>query len=277
MLSVYVNYRRSPEMSIGRMLDTFGPTTAAGRHRLTMISSPCRVRTGVQGKYQAMSTQRKAEFTEDALSEEAIHDYLLDNPDFFERHPDLLATIRLPHSSGAAVSLVEKQVALLRQKDLKHERKLKELLAVARANDALGDKIHRLTLKLLGAESLGATLENLEEALRADFDADQSVLVLFGDVEDYSGIDVGRFFRAMTRDDEALRAFDTFLSGSGPRCGQIRDAQRNFLFGGETDEIGSAALVPLGGSADIGFLAIGSADADRFHPGHEHRFSRPAG
>ena len=32
-------------------------------------------------------------------------------------------------------------------------------------------------------------------------------------------------------------------------------------------EVGSAALVPLGERADIGFLAIGSADADRFHPG----------
>ena len=88
-----------------------------------------------------MSTQRKAEFTEATLSEDAIHDYLADNPDFFERHADLLGTIRLPHGAGGAVSLVERQVSLLRQKDLKHERKLKELLDVARANDALaGDR-----------------------------------------------------------------------------------------------------------------------------------------
>ena len=58
-----------------------------------------------------------------------------------------------------------------------------------------------------------------------------------------------------------------FLKGSGPRCGQIRDAQRDFLFGKETDEVGSAAMVPLGENAEIGFIAIGSADADRFHPG----------
>ena len=52
-----------------------------------------------------MSTQRKAEFTEAALSEDAVHDYLMDNPDFFERHSDLLGTIRLPHGAGGAVSL----------------------------------------------------------------------------------------------------------------------------------------------------------------------------
>jgi hypothetical protein len=214
-----------------------------------------------------MSTQRKAEFTEEALSEDAVHDYLEDNPEFFERHAELLGTIRLPHSSGAAVSLVERQVSLLRQKDLKHERKLKELLAVARANDSLAGKIHRLTLKLLSSADLAATLSNLEEALRADFDADQSILVLFGDPETFDDINVGRFFKAVAEDNEALKAFDTFLNGSGARCGQIRDAQRDFLFGKETDEIGSAALIPLGLKSEIGFLAIGSSDADRFHPG----------
>jgi len=214
-----------------------------------------------------MSTQRKANFTEAAPSEDAIHDYLADNPDFFERHSGLLGTLRLPHGSGAAVSLVERQVSLLRQKDLKHERKLRELLAVAHANDALSAKIHRLTLRLLAAEDLGATLTGLEEALRADFDADQSILILFGDPENFDDVRVGRFFRALPRDDDALKAFDTFLKGSGPRCGQIRDSQRDFLFGRETDEIGSAALIPLGEQSEIGFLAIGSADSDRFHPG----------
>ena len=75
-----------------------------------------------------MSTQRKPDFTDESLSEDAVHDYLLHNPDFFERHAELLGTLRLPHQSGAAVSLVERQVSVLRQKDLKHERKLKELL-----------------------------------------------------------------------------------------------------------------------------------------------------
>ena len=214
-----------------------------------------------------MSTQRKAEFADEPVSEAAVHDFLVDNPDFFERHAALLSSLQLPHGAGGAISLVERQVSVLRQKDLKLERKLKELLQVAHANDALGARIHRLTLKMLASSDLSATLTSLEESLRADFDADQSILVLFGDPELFSDIDVGRFFLPVSRDDEALRAFDTFLTGSGPRCGQVRDTQRDFLFGKETDEIGSAALVPLGSKAEYGFLAIGSADADRFHPG----------
>ena len=87
-----------------------------------------------------MSTQRKPEFIEEDPTEDAIHDYLQANPDFFERHNELLTSLRLPHGSGAAVSLVERQVSVLRQKDLKLERKLKDLIEVARINDTLGAK-----------------------------------------------------------------------------------------------------------------------------------------
>jgi len=214
-----------------------------------------------------MSTQRKPEFMEDELTEDAVHDYLEENPDFFENHGDLLSSLRLPHVSGVAVSLVERQVSVLRQKDLKLERKLKELIEVARVNDALGAKMHQLTLHLLAANDISETLEAIEAALRTGFNADLSVLVLFGDPEVFDNVKVGRFFKPVERDTESLKAFATFLKSNNPRCGQVRDSQRDFLFGKETDEVGSAALVPLGKKSEIGFLAIGSADADRFHPG----------
>lgn len=214
-----------------------------------------------------MSTQRKPEFVEAELSENAVHDFLEDNPDFFERHSALLSILRLPHVAGGTVSLVERQVSVLRQKDLKLERQLKDLLEVARANDTLATKIHALALQLLRMSSLSDTLKSIEESLRAGFGADQSILVLFGDPDAFRDIDVGRFFLAIDRDDESLKAFDTFLQGSGPRCGQVRDSQRDFLFGKETDEVGSAALIPLGKKSEVGFLAIGSIDANRFHPG----------
>lgn len=214
-----------------------------------------------------MSTQRKPEFIEEDLTEEAVADYLRTNPDFFEHHSDLLGSLRLPHVSGAAVSLVERQVSVLRQKDLKLERKLKELIEVARINDALAAKMHQLTLRLLAARGISETLEAIEAALRMTFDAELSVLVLFGDPSEFEGVSVGRFFKPVDRDSESLNAFATFLKRSGPRCGQIRDAQRDFLFGRETDEVGSAALVPLGKKSAIGFLVIGSTDANRFHPG----------
>ena len=214
-----------------------------------------------------MSTQPKPEFIEEEPSESAVHDFLQDNLDFFERHGALLGSLRLPHVAGGTVSLVERQVSVLRQKDLKLERKLRDLIEVATANDTLATKIHDLALQMLAASGLRETLECIEESLRAGFGADQSILVLFGDAEMFKDIDVGRFFLPIQRNDESLKAFDTFLTGSGPRCGQVRDAQRDFLFGQETDEVGSAALIPLGKQSEVGFLAIGSVDGNRFHPG----------
>lgn len=214
-----------------------------------------------------MSTQRKPEFASTELSEHSVRAYLEAHPDFFERHSALLSSLRVPHRSGDAISLVERQVSLLRQKELKLERQLKELISVARANDVLAAKIHELSLQLLGAGKLDATIAAVEKAMRSGFGADQSVLVLFGDPTMFADINAGRFFRVLQRDDAALKPFATFLKGNSPRCGQVRDVQREFLFHEDRDEIGSLALVPLGKNAQIGFLAIGSVDANRFHPG----------
>ena len=156
---------------------------------------------------------------------------------------------------------------MLRQKELKLERQLKELIEVARANDVLSAKIHQLTLQLLATKDLQTSVKAIEEAMRSGFGADHAILVLFGDADLFGDIDAGRFFRVIDRGDGSLGPFDTFLNGSGPRCGQVRDSQRDFLFHDDADEIGSVAMVPLGDKAQIGFLAIGSADADRFHPG----------
>jgi len=214
-----------------------------------------------------MSTQRRPEFIEEEISEQAVKEYLEANPDFFEHHSALLDSLELPHATGGAVSLVERQVSMLRQKELKMQRQLKELIDVARDNDVLSAKIHELTLQLLAARDLQSSITAIEEAMRSGFGADQSVLVHFGDPALFDDIVAGRFFRVLQREDPTLKPFETFLNGSAPRCGQVRDSQRDFLFHGDADEVGSMALVPLGEKARIGFLAIGSADADRFHPG----------
>ena len=214
-----------------------------------------------------MSTQAKPDYVEEELTEETVAGYLAAHPDFFERNPKLLGKLRVPHETGGTVSLVERQVSMLRRKEVKLERQLKELIHVARDNDLLAAKIHQLAIHLLTADSLNDTVKAVEQAMRSGFSADQAVLVLFGNPDRFDDVDAGRFFRAVQREDEALKPFTTFLDGSGPRCGQVRDSQREFLFRGDAGDIGSVALVPLGNKASIGFVAIGSVDANRFHPG----------
>ena len=72
--------------------------------------------------------------------------------------------------------------------------------------------------------------------------------------------------------DDAIKSFESLFASGKPRCGQIRDVQRDYLFGTDAMEIGSVALAPLGSKGSLGLLAIGASDAERFHPGMSTEF-----
>jgi hypothetical protein len=210
----------------------------------------------------------------DAINDASVTQYLETYPDFFERNVGLLAKLRLPHlrESSATVSLVERQVEVLRDRNQALERKLAELMDVARANDALANRIHCLSQRLIRGRTLLETINAVETSLREDFDARNSVLLLFMEqARDLEGA-VGRFLKAADPSDDVVKTFEPLLQSGKPRCGQIRDAQRDFLFGKDSIEIGSVALAPLGTKGALGLLAIGASDADRFHPAMSTEF-----
>jgi uncharacterized protein YigA (DUF484 family) len=72
-------------------------------------------------------------------------------------------------------------------------------------------------------------------------------------------------------DDELVRPFSTFLRAPRPRCGPLRDRQKA-IFDRDPESVSSAALVPIGDNARVGFLVIGSRDPDYFHPGKRMDF-----
>jgi uncharacterized protein YigA (DUF484 family) len=221
-----------------------------------------------------MTTSHARGIKQDVLNDSSVADYLLTYPDFFERNSQLLTKLRLPHvrDVAATVSLVERQVEVLRERNHSLERKLKELVDVARANDALADRIHRLCQRLIRTQTLADSIGAIETSLREDFDAMNSVLVLF--LEEARALEpvMGRFLRVANPADEDMRTFDSLMSSGKPRCGQVRDAQRDYLFGAESVAIGSVALTPLGQKGALGILAIGASDAERFHPGMSTEF-----
>jgi uncharacterized protein len=202
--------------------------------------------------------------------EESIATYLQRNPDFFERHQGVLVRLKLPHvRGGATISLVERQIEVLREKLAGLEGKLAELLRVARANDAIAERLHRFTRRLLRDLPRDAAIARIETGLREDFDAFHAVLVLVGAHAEFAG---QRFVRSVPADDPNLKSFESLFNTGKPRCGQARDSQRDFLFGPEGTEMASLALVPLGDKGSLGLLALGSADKDRFHPGMSTEF-----
>ena len=225
-----------------------------------------------------MSTQTARGLAAGQTDEERIERYLSLNPDFFERHQPLLARIRLPHMrTGSTVSLVERQVEVLREQKTDSDRRLAEFIAVARANDTLADRIHRFTRRLLRAATPAAALASLEASLREDFDAFHSVLVLTAPIGAIADADLGTFLRTLPPDDANIRSFEALLATGKPRCGQVRDTQRDFLFGPDSASIGSVALVPLGENGSVGLLALGSAERERFHPGMSTEFLKRMG
>lgn len=200
-----------------------------------------------------------------SLDEDTVAEYLRHYPDFFARHPELLAEMRVPHHpGGGAVSLIERQVETLRARNNRLEQRLSELLRAARDNERLGARLLALGRGLLEAESLDAVLALVRNALLNEFAADEVVIRLV-DTEDSSRAErePERFVRP---GDPAIAAFDDFLRRGEPVCGDVTDQQQHALFGRGATHVASSALVPLRGGRTLGLIGLGSTDAGHFHP-----------
>lgn len=195
----------------------------------------------------------------DAEQERSIVRYLRDHPDFFERHLDLLADMVLPHESGKAISLIERQVSILREQKEQHKHKLQQLIKNAQQNEQLVNKLNSLIHALMDASSLEQVLNLVQHRLQDDFAADVvSVRLLNSSVKSDKA----------TWSEQELAAFEQVVGRRKPLCGQIRPEQMQALFDDVAEQIHSVALVPLVTSESskqcLGLLAIGSKDSHRF-------------
>ncbi|MFP4079367.1 MAG: DUF484 family protein [Ectothiorhodospira sp.] len=208
-----------------------------------------------------MNTPGKSALDEEPITEDSVEAYLRAHPDFFERHLPLLETLRLPHPCGDAVSLIQRQITVLREKNHTLERKLMGLVKVARENERLSQRMHHLALELMEAEDLDTVLGITQDHLRTEFHADAVVIRICGDPA------LGMHF--VQGDDPAIEGFSHLFEDRRPLCGRLSQLQLEALFPDEmVAEIRSAVVVPLlEGSDPLGLLALGSRDASRFHPG----------
>ena len=206
-----------------------------------------------------MSTQQQPDAPSDDATEQLVANYLQQHPDFFHNHPELLTEIQLTHTCEGAVSLIERQVEALREQNTQLRNKLLELVQVARDNDRINERMHRLAVTLLSAQSAEESIGLLNEILRDVFGADAVTLRLFGDPNS----EPLREYR-VARDDLALVPFLDFFKDAKPRCGRLKAAQLEYLFREHALEIKSAALIPISADNAMGFLAVGSRDPERF-------------
>ena len=192
-----------------------------------------------------------------AATEAQVIEYLRSNPDFFQQHAQLLGELRLPHESGNAVSLVERQVAILRERNNAMRRRMTELMQTARTNDELFSKTRTLTLELLNVANWHELNEVLATFVLTDFQADFVCCHL-------SCVPVS--FDHLQRHDGALPN-ERFMRGAYPVCSTLRPEELAALFPTESHQSeGSAVLAPLPLDGERGCLAIGSRDPQAYTP-----------
>ena len=178
-----------------------------------------------------------------------VAQFLKTNPQFFDQNPALLESIYVPHPHGGrAIPLTERQIVSLRDKVKLLESKLGEFVRFGEDNDAIGEKVHRLSLALLGATDVSAATQALHFHLREDFSVPHVALKLWAS------------------DDVPAELQDKAATMGAPLCGPAADSAFLPWFGEAREHIRSMALVPLGQTRTLGLLALGSEDPQRFFP-----------
>ncbi len=198
-----------------------------------------------------------------AFDEQEVVAYLRQRPNFLLRHPELLEHLEVNHSAGSAVSLIERQVDLLRGKNLRLEDRLSQLLSNAADNERRATSVHKLARTLIRAPSLAAVIAGLKSCMREDFGIDEIFVGVNASV--YKRHDIENF--APLEPEGALaRSLDNFLRTRLIECGPIEPARAKLLFAKAETAVLSAAIVPLEKEKSLGLLALGSKDAERFLP-----------
>lgn len=189
----------------------------------------------------------------EALDPDRVADYLRQHPDFFIDFENLLPDLALPHHTGEhAISLVERQVSVLRTRNRDVRNRLNRLLETARDNDRLFQKTQKLVLAILDQRNIEGIVDAVESSLRDDYQVDVCKLLVF----DAASLDA------------AQTSISALLNTRQPTCGHLRPQEINFLFADASQPVRSAAVMPVARGNDIlAMLAIGSFDPEHYRSG----------
>lgn len=197
------------------------------------------------------------------VSPEQVAQFLTENPTFFLKHEHLLADLYLPHNNGSAVSLLERQVSLLRERNIDMRKRLNDFMEEGQRNDVLFHKTTALILNLLEAKALADLIKRLVTFCEAEFQVDKVQFSLFTSADNHRNSQCRILSRL-----EVERSMPGLLRSNQCISGIFRDDELNFLFGGKSPDIASAIVLPIcEQDKTIAILAMGSSDAHYFKAG----------
>jgi uncharacterized protein len=191
------------------------------------------------------------------MTADEIARFLRTHPHFFDQHPELLEGLHVPHPyGGRAIPLAERQTVALREKLRALEARVTEMIRYAEENDAISEKVHRLSVALAGARDFPALAHSLYFHLREDFAVPHVVLRVWG-----KALPAG--FDEAEAVDEGQRRYAEAMAV--PQCGAAAGSPFVPWFRDAAEHVRSLALVPLGHAAVFGLLALGAEDPRRFY------------
>ncbi|MGB5325496.1 MAG: DUF484 family protein, partial [Pseudomonadales bacterium] len=201
----------------------------------------------------------------DTISDQQVIDHLEQRPDFFRYHPEAIAKLELPHQTGSAISLVERQVAVLRDRSVQTRRKLRELIDIAKDNDQLIESTQQLVIALLKADCINvlctATTSQFSSRFGVEFTAVLFLCNSTSPLRDQVDASVQREFS------EAETVIGKLLDPRQTLCGALREKEAAFVFGAAA-KVGSAAIATRQIDSDTRLL-LAVANAESSHYGSQ--------
>lgn len=195
------------------------------------------------------------------LIDKEVAAYLLANPDFFVDRDRLLLKIQVPHKSKGTISLVEKQLDVIRDRQKKTRRQLKEFVENAERNKEIFDKSRKLILSMMAAKQSSEFFAALEKGLKRDFGCKANSLMVFGKPKQIN------HFTSRIPAESARKYVGALMQSKVPTLGTLRPREQDFLFRDQSEKVKSAAVLTIRDkNKHLGMLAIGSSDMEYFTP-----------
>jgi uncharacterized protein len=196
------------------------------------------------------------------ITEADIAQFLVNTPDFFERHAELLSTVQLSSGHGSrAVSLQERQAEMLREKIKTLERRIMEMVHNGNDNMMIADKLQRWTRNLLLTHHAIDLPEVVTKEIKHQFLVPQVGIKVWGT----NGLFSDQEFTLGVSEDAKIFA----SSITTPYCG-VNSGFEAVKWLDQPELAQSIALIPLraGAAADaFGMLVLASPDPERFNAG----------
>ncbi len=175
-------------------------------------------------------------------------------------YPEVFSSLTIPHLTGGAISLVERQLKLLRENNQALKAKIDELVGIARENEELNQRFHRLALEMMNTDQLHDILAMVQDQVQTFFYTDFVCFRFMPGVNEAGNVLEGLY---LSSDSGIVDSIKPWIDARKPVCGRQDEKIINELFGPDL-RIGSSALIPLYHTGNLGLLCLGSVSTDRF-------------